>query len=160
MCYVASREGHLLDVLSFVHKDNLTPAPALLFHALIANIMILQGSIESLIDFFSFTVWIFYGMAMAALLMLRWKKPEIARPYKVPIVIPLIVLLFSAFLVIAPIVADPKLEYVYSIAFMAFGALLYVPFVTYKMKLPYVGKCTQKMQLLLKLVPPTTMPEC
>ena len=45
--------------------------------------MIVQGNIESLIDFFSFTVWIFYGMAMAALIMLRVKKPEIARPYKV-----------------------------------------------------------------------------
>ena len=32
LSYVASREGHLLDSLSFVHKDNLTPAPALLFH--------------------------------------------------------------------------------------------------------------------------------
>ncbi len=42
LCYVASREGHLLDILSFVHKDNLTPTPALLFNALIANIMILQ----------------------------------------------------------------------------------------------------------------------
>ncbi len=38
---------------------------------------------ESLIDFFSFTVWIFYAMAMCALITLRWKKPEIARPYKV-----------------------------------------------------------------------------
>ena len=122
--------------------------------------MILAGSIESLIDFFSFTVWIFYGMAMAALLMLRWKKPEIARPYKVPLVIPVIVLIFSAFLVIAPMVADPKVEYAYATIFMAVGALIYVPFVTYRLKLPYIGKCTQKLQLLLKLVPPTTMPEC
>jgi L-type amino acid transporter 9 len=34
LCYVASREGHLVDVLSFVHKDNLTPAPALLFNVI------------------------------------------------------------------------------------------------------------------------------
>ena len=56
LCYVASREGHLVDILSFVHKDNLTPAPALLFNALIAFSMILGGDIDSLIDFFSFTV--------------------------------------------------------------------------------------------------------
>ena len=47
LCYVASREGHLCDILSFVHKDNLTPAPALLFNAIIAFIMIL-GKYEGL----------------------------------------------------------------------------------------------------------------
>ena len=46
LCYVASREGHLCDILSFVHKDNLTPAPALLFNAVIAFVMIL-GKIYS-----------------------------------------------------------------------------------------------------------------
>ena len=45
--------------------------------------MIFGGNIESLIDFFSFTVWIFYGMSMVALLVLRKSKPDIARPYKV-----------------------------------------------------------------------------
>ena len=58
-----------MDVLSFVHVKKLTPAPAVLFHALVAFGMVVSGSIEGLIDFFSFTVWIFYGMSMAALLV-------------------------------------------------------------------------------------------
>ena len=125
--YVASREGHLVDILSFVHKENLTPAPALLFNvrirfnltkffvttpkkdlvivlrtyyyylkylqAVIAFIMILGGDIDSLIDFFSFTVWIFYGMSMAAVILLRKTSPNLARPYKVPIFIPVLVLI-------------------------------------------------------------------
>ena len=70
-----SREGHLVDVLSFVHVKKLTPAPAVLFHALVAFGMVVSGSIEGLIDFFSFTVWIFYGMSMAALLVIYW--PEV-----------------------------------------------------------------------------------
>lgn len=118
--------------------------------------MIAQGSIESLIDFFSFTAWIFYGMSMAALLVLRWKKPDIARPYKVkdegllflfklnvilqvPVAIPIVVLISSVFLVIAPIINEPKMEYLYSMTFMAFGALIYVPFVYYKLRLPFLG---------------------
>ena len=56
---------------------------SLSFQALIAQLMILGGNIEGLIDFFSFTVWIFYGMSMLALLVLRKNKPDIARPYKV-----------------------------------------------------------------------------
>ena len=52
------------------------------YQAVIAQVMILSGNIEGLIDFFSFTVWIFYGMAMFALILLRKTKPDIARPYK------------------------------------------------------------------------------
>ena len=32
LCYVASREGHLVDILSYVHVRRLTPSPALLFN--------------------------------------------------------------------------------------------------------------------------------
>ena len=45
--------------------------------------MVLMGGIESLIDFFSFTVSFFYAMAMAALLVLRRTRPNLTRPYKV-----------------------------------------------------------------------------
>ncbi len=33
-----------------------------------------------------------------------------------------------------------QIEYMYSLTFMAFGAGLFVPFVKYKMKLPYIGE--------------------
>ena len=41
-----------MDVLSFVHIKKMTPAPAVLFHAVVALGMVLSGSIEGLIDFF------------------------------------------------------------------------------------------------------------
>ncbi|GLH03111.1 uncharacterized protein GBIM_09023 [Gryllus bimaculatus] len=88
----ASREGHLLDILSYVHVRRYTPAPGLIFHSLIAVAMVMSGTIDSLIDFFSFTAWIFYGGSMLALLVMRKTKPHTPRPYKVPIIIPLIVL--------------------------------------------------------------------
>lgn len=45
--------------------------------------MVLYGTIDSLIDFFSFTAWIFYGGAMLALIVMRYTKPTYPRPYKV-----------------------------------------------------------------------------
>lgn len=45
--------------------------------------MVLYGTIDSLIDFFSFTAWIFYGGAMLALIVMRYTKPNYPRPYKV-----------------------------------------------------------------------------
>ena len=62
--------------------------------------------------------------------------------------VPIIVLVFSIFLVIAPIVDNPKLEYAYSIAFMLFGASLYVPFVKYKLRLPFIGEIV--IEILIK----------
>jgi|ERR1711892_252729 len=155
LCYVASREGHLIDVLSFVHIKKLTPAPALLFHAVVALTMVLSGDIEGLIDFFSFTVWIFYGMAMVAVLVLRYKAPLLPRPYKCPIIIPVIVLIISVYLVFAPIIDDPRIEYLYSILFMVLGAILYLPFVHYGYVFKFMDKFTTFCQLLMRIAPPS-----
>uniref|UniRef100_V9IB78 B(0,+)-type amino acid transporter 1 n=1 Tax=Apis cerana TaxID=7461 RepID=V9IB78_APICE len=40
LCFAASREGHLLDCLSYVHVRRFTPAPGLIFHSLVAGIFI------------------------------------------------------------------------------------------------------------------------
>lgn len=45
--------------------------------------MVSYGTIDSLIDFFSFTAWIFYGGSMVALIVMRYTKPNYPRPYKV-----------------------------------------------------------------------------
>jgi hypothetical protein len=37
------------------------------------------------------------------------------------LVVPLLSIVFSVYLVVTPIVVDPKLEYVYVLAFMAIG---------------------------------------
>ncbi|XP_032686620.1 b(0,+)-type amino acid transporter 1 isoform X5 [Odontomachus brunneus] len=37
LCFAASREGHLLDCLSYVHVRRFTPAPGLIFHSLVAE---------------------------------------------------------------------------------------------------------------------------
>lgn len=42
-----------------------------------------SSSFETLINYFSFAAWVFYGCTVSALLWLRYKKPEMKRPYKV-----------------------------------------------------------------------------
>ena len=53
--------------------------------SIIAWIMLLpnSSSFETLINYFSFAAWVFYGCTVSALLWLRYKKPEMKRPYKV-----------------------------------------------------------------------------
>ncbi|KAG1684577.1 b(0,+)-type amino acid transporter 1 [Nymphon striatum] len=121
--------------------------------ALLSLMMVIPGNIGSLIDFFSFTAWLFYGGTMLALIVMRWTRPNLHRPYKVPLIIPVIVLVISVYLVIAPIVDKPTVEYVYATAFMVAGVVFYIPFVHFKLKVCYMGKFTKLMQLLLEVVP-------
>ncbi|XP_023037087.1 b(0,+)-type amino acid transporter 1 isoform X5 [Drosophila willistoni] len=157
LCFAASREGHLLDILSYVHVRRLTPAPGLIFHSLIASAMVLHGTIDSLIDFFSFTAWIFYGGAMLALIVMRYTKPNYPRPYKVPIIIPVVVLVISIYLVAAPIFETPRIEYLYALIFIFAGLIFYVPFVKLGMTPRFMNKVTLFFQLLLEVVPTSSM---
>ena len=53
------------------------------FHAIIAIIMLIPADIGSLLNFFSFTAWLFYGAVALALLILRYKWKDTHRPFKV-----------------------------------------------------------------------------
>lgn len=96
-------------------------------------------------------------------------------------------LIISVYLVIGPIVDNPKIEYLYATLFILAGFFLYIPFVYYKKVLPgmskslniqflrkeqiikklYVfisvifkkGYITTFMQLLLEVAPSTAMAE-
>ncbi|XP_017771323.1 PREDICTED: b(0,+)-type amino acid transporter 1-like [Nicrophorus vespilloides] len=119
--------------------------------------MVLYGTIDSLIDFFSFTAWIFYGGAMLALIVMRFTKPNYPRPYKVPIIIPVLVLVISIYLVIGPIIDQPTIEYLYAALFILGGMVFYVPFVHYKVRIPFMDGITVFLQMLLEVAPTTSM---
>ena len=53
------------------------------FQAIIAIIMLIPADIGSLLNFFSFTAWLFYGAVALALLILRYKWKDAHRPFKV-----------------------------------------------------------------------------
>lgn len=40
LCFAASREGHLLNCLSYVHVKRFTPVPGLIFHSIVAGKLI------------------------------------------------------------------------------------------------------------------------
>ena len=59
---------------------------------------------------------------------------------QVPIILPISVLCVSIYLVIAPIINDPRIEFLYAFVFVISGLVFYVPFVVMKKSLPYTGK--------------------
>ncbi|XP_059856426.1 B(0,+)-type amino acid transporter 1 isoform X1 [Delphinus delphis] len=145
LVYVAGREGHMLKVLSYVSVKRLTPAPAIIFYGIIAIIYIIPGDINSLVNYFSFAAWLFYGLTIFGLVVMRFTRKELKRPIKVPIFIPILVTLLSVFLVLAPIISQPAWEYLYCVLFMLSGLIFYFLFVYYKFG--WAQKISSKYQL-------------
>ena len=66
---------------------------------------------------------------------------------QVPIVIPILVILVSIFLVLAPIISKPAWEYLYCVLFILSGLIFYFLFVHYKFGWAQriSSKCGQKV---------------
>ncbi|XP_023149677.2 b(0,+)-type amino acid transporter 1 isoform X2 [Amphiprion ocellaris] len=153
VCFVAAREGHMPDILSMAHVHRLTPSPALIFTTVISLVVLIPGDFQSIVNYFSFTAWFFYGITLSGLVYLKIKKPELPRPYRVPIILPLLVILAAIFLVLAPIVDNPQIEYLYVTLFILSGIIVYVPFIHYKLCPGLLNKLTVFLQLFLQVAP-------
>ncbi|XP_069700827.1 b(0,+)-type amino acid transporter 1-like isoform X2 [Periplaneta americana] len=154
LCYVASSEGHMVEAFSYIHVRHLTPTPAVVLQGLLALLFIVGGDIKSLIAFASFLTWIFYGLAMVALMIMRRTKKDVERTYKVPLIVPVIMIMVALFLCIVPIVTDPTPRYFFGLLLLAVGFVLYIPLVFYKLRPQCMDQFTYLVQVLLEVVPP------
>uniref|UniRef100_A0A8D3E7M8 B(0,+)-type amino acid transporter 1 n=1 Tax=Scophthalmus maximus TaxID=52904 RepID=A0A8D3E7M8_SCOMX len=155
LAYVSGREGHMVKILSYISLKRYTPSPALIFNGLLAIFYIIPADINTLINYFSFAQWAFYGLTSLALIVMRFTRKELHRPVKVPIVLPCLIVLVSCYLVLAPIIDKPELEYLYCAIFIFGGFLLYYPFVHLKVKWArrLIRPITMHLQLLMEVVP-------
>ncbi|XP_002160096.3 b(0,+)-type amino acid transporter 1 [Hydra vulgaris] len=159
LVFVAARKKHLPQALAMIHYEQQTPVPALALICILAWVMMIPESsnFTTLINYFNFAAWIFYSLSIIALLWMRYKKPDIKRPFKIFIGIPVIVLLVSIYLVVAPFSEKP-LESTYCLLVILTGIPLYFAFVKYKILAPSLmklfDKLTRSMQLLANLYLP------
>lgn len=130
--YAAGREGHMMEIFSYVHWKRLTPIPSVLFQGILSVIFIFAGNIDTLIDFSSFLQWIFFGFAMVALIAMRTSKREVYRAYRVPLAIPVIILFVATFLALGPVMLDPSLKYLMGVGLTLLGVIVYCVFIFFK----------------------------
>lgn len=156
LAYVAGRQGHTVEILSYINLKRCTPAPALIFNTFLALIYIIPADINTLINYFSFAQWGFYGLTSLSLIVMRFTRKDLHRPLKVPIVLPILMVVVSCYLVVAPIIDKPEMEYLYCALFILSGLILYYPFVHLKVKWAnkVVEPITTYLQLLLEVIPP------
>uniref|UniRef100_A0AAY4DWP7 b(0,+)-type amino acid transporter 1 n=1 Tax=Denticeps clupeoides TaxID=299321 RepID=A0AAY4DWP7_9TELE len=129
---VAGREGHMIKILSYISVKYYTPAPAIIFNGILAIVYIIPADINTLINYFSFAQWVFYGLTALVLIVFRFTRKEMKRPVKIPIAIAVLVVVVSCYLVLAPIIDKPEVEYLYCTLFILSGLPLYFLFVFHK----------------------------
>ena len=74
--------------------------------------------------------------------------------FQVPIPIPILFFLCCVYLVIGPIVDEPKMEFLYAGIFVIGGLVLYFPFVHFKLRIPGIGKFLAVATLLTNVYEP------
>lgn len=80
--YAMARDGIFFRATAEIHPRFRTPGGALLFEFAIGSIFALTGTFEELTSLFLFATWIFYALAVAAMIRLRRTEPELERPYR------------------------------------------------------------------------------
>lgn len=80
--YAMACDGLFFRATAAVHPRFRTPGGALLFEFVLASLLALTGTFEELTSLFLFATWIFYALAVAAMIRLRRTEPELDRPYR------------------------------------------------------------------------------
>jgi amino acid transporter len=106
--FATSRDGNFLEIFSGLHNTHSTPVPAILLQFSLCVFYILIGNISHLINGISSVLWVFYGLSFAGLLIMRITKRHERRPFKIWFIVPLFMILVSAFLVVVPIILVPN----------------------------------------------------
>ena len=91
-----------------IHPRFRTPGNSVLVLGIWSSLFVISGSFDILADMFIFMSWVFYGLVVLAVFILRKKMPSAARPYKVtgyPLV-PLIFILFTSFYLVTTVYND------------------------------------------------------
>jgi basic amino acid/polyamine antiporter, APA family len=84
MYFAMARDGVFFRALADVHPRFGTPALAVAASAAWAMVLALSGSFEQLFTYVVFASWIFAALAAASVFVLRRRRPDAPRPFRVP----------------------------------------------------------------------------
>ncbi|KAL5258082.1 hypothetical protein ACHWQZ_G012886 [Mnemiopsis leidyi] len=97
----AARDGQIPEVFKFTLNRTATPLLSVILHGLICSVFAMITSLEALTTIVIIVSWLFYMLCFTAQLVLRFRD-KVKPSFKVPVLIPMFLILFSVILMIAP----------------------------------------------------------
>jgi basic amino acid/polyamine antiporter, APA family len=82
--YAMAREGLFFEKFGRVNARFRTPILAIMIQGVWSACLTLLGTFQELFTYVIFTAWIFYGLAVAGVIVLRIRRPELDRPFRAP----------------------------------------------------------------------------
>jgi basic amino acid/polyamine antiporter, APA family len=120
--YAMARDGVFFQSLARVHPRFGTPVSAIVLQAAWASLLILTGTFGTLFTFVSVIITLFSALTVGSVIVLRWKRPDLKRPYRLwgyPIV-PIVFILAHLWIVWGSLSHKP-LETVWGLAIVGLG---------------------------------------
>ena len=155
----AARQGHLPFIFSTIHSNKKTPVPSIILISLISVFILIpdNNSLSSLIEHYGLATWLISLMTILGVIILRIKKPDYHRPFRVHIIIPIVMVTVSAFLVFVPFIKKPTKSAI-SLTVILAGLPIYYIFIYKQETHPlwlknFMEKLNYKMQCLCNVLP-------
>jgi len=80
--FAQAHDGLFFRKFAEVHPRYQTPGFSILAQGIGATVLVVSGSYETLLDYAMFEMWLWYGLMVAGVIVLRYKQPGRARPYR------------------------------------------------------------------------------
>ena len=80
--FAMARDGMFFKKIAECHPKYLTPHVSIIAITVWSIILTLTGTFKQLFTYVIFGEWIFFGLTVAAVIVLRKKRPDLDRPYK------------------------------------------------------------------------------
>jgi APA family basic amino acid/polyamine antiporter len=124
--FAMASDGLFPRKLAGLHSQYQSPASSILSQSAWTSVLILTGTFEQLIVYSGFVLVFFSALAVASVMVLRWRRPELRLPFRVPLYpyTPLVFVAFSAWILLYTLQGRPA-ESLLGIATVLLGLPLY-----------------------------------
>ncbi len=124
--YAMARAGQFPSIAARLSRGAGTPVVATALQTGVALLLLWTGSFENLIIYAGVGLSIFASLAVSSIYVLRWKRPEMHRPFRTPgyPVTPAVFLVVTGLLTVATAREHPRV-FVYAILSILAGVPIY-----------------------------------